>query len=80
MGCKWVFAIKYLPDGSKDFTQVPGKDFGVSFAPVAKLTSVCLLISLAASHSWPFYQLNIKDTVLHGDLLETIYMTLPPGF
>uniref|UniRef100_A0A2N9G5A4 Integrase catalytic domain-containing protein n=1 Tax=Fagus sylvatica TaxID=28930 RepID=A0A2N9G5A4_FAGSY len=90
MGCKWVFTVKYLADGSVDrykarlvakgFTQIPGKDFGATFAPVAKLTSVRLLVSLAASHSWPLYQLDVKNAFLHGNLLETIYMDPPPGF
>ena len=71
MGCKWV---------AKGFTQVPGKDFGATFAPVAKLTSVRLRISLAASHSWPLHQLDIKNAFLHGDLLETIYIDTPLGF
>ena len=64
----------------KGFTQVPGKDFGATFAPVAKLTSVRLLASLAASHLWPLHQLDIKNAFLHGDLLETIYMDTPPRF
>uniref|UniRef100_A0A2N9IL56 Integrase catalytic domain-containing protein n=1 Tax=Fagus sylvatica TaxID=28930 RepID=A0A2N9IL56_FAGSY len=90
VGCKWVFTVKYMADSSVDrykarlvakgFTQVPGKDFGATFAPVAKLTSVRLLVSLAASHSWPLHQLDIKNAFLHGDLLETIYMDTPPGF
>uniref|UniRef100_A0A2N9ED05 Integrase catalytic domain-containing protein n=1 Tax=Fagus sylvatica TaxID=28930 RepID=A0A2N9ED05_FAGSY len=90
VGCKWVFTVKYLADGSVDrykarlvakgFTQIPGKDFGATFAPVAKLTSVRLLVSLAASHSWPLHQLDVKNAFLHGNLLETIYMDPPPSF
>jgi hypothetical protein len=90
VGCKWVFTVKYLADGSVDrykarlvakgFTQIPGKDFGATFAPVAKLTSVRLLVSLAASHSWPLHQLDVKNVFLHGNLLETIYMDPPPSF
>jgi hypothetical protein len=62
IGCKWVFTVKYLADGSvnrykahlvtKGFTQIPGKDFGATFAPVVKLTSVRLPISLATFHSF----------------------------
>uniref|UniRef100_A0A2N9GXD4 Integrase catalytic domain-containing protein n=1 Tax=Fagus sylvatica TaxID=28930 RepID=A0A2N9GXD4_FAGSY len=75
VGCKWVFTMKYLADGSVDrykvrlvakgFTQIPGKDFGATFAPIAKLTSVRLLVSLAASHSWPLHQLDVKNAFLH---------------
>ncbi len=90
MGCKWVFTVKYLADGSVDrskgrlvakgFTQVPSKDFGATFALVAKLTSVRLLMSLAVSHSWHLHQLDVKNAFLHGDLLETIYMDPPSSF
>ena len=90
VGCKWVYAVKYLPDGSidrykarlvaKGFTQIPGKDFTATFAPVAKLTTVRLVVSLAASYSWPLHQLDVKNAFLNGDLLETIYMDPPPGF
>uniref|UniRef100_A0A2N9J4F8 Uncharacterized protein n=1 Tax=Fagus sylvatica TaxID=28930 RepID=A0A2N9J4F8_FAGSY len=71
----WEFVP--LPFG---FTQILSKDFGATFAPVAKLTSVRLLVSLAASHSWPLHQLDVKNAFLHGNLLETIYMDLSPGF
>lgn len=82
--------IKYLADGSVDrykarlvakgFTQILGKGFGATFAPVAKLTSVRLLIFLVASHSWPLHQLDVKNAFLYKDLLETIYMAPPPDF
>ena len=44
------------------------------------MTSVRLLISLAASHHWPLQQLNAKNAFLHGDLQEEVYMEQPPGF
>ena len=65
---------------AKGFTQIPGKDFGATFTLVAKLTFVRLIVSLAASHSWPLHQLDVKNAFLHGNLLETIYMDPPPGF
>ena len=90
VGCKWVFTVKHLQDGSierykarlvaKGFTQIPGKDFSATFAPVAKLTTVRLIVSLVASHSWPLHQLDVKNAFLNGDLQETIFMDPPPGF
>jgi hypothetical protein len=65
---------------AKGFTQVPGKNFGSTFTPIVKLTYVRLLVSLAASHSWPLHQLDIKNFFLYGDLLETIYMDTIPRF
>ena len=65
--------MKYLADSSVDrykahlvekgFTQIPSKDFGATFAPVAKLTFVCLLMSLAASHSWPIHQHGCQECI-----------------
>ena len=65
VGSKWVFNVKFQAHGSierckvrlaaKGFTQILGKDYNTTFAPVAKLTTIHLLISLAAFNSWPLH-------------------------
>lgn len=62
VGCKWVFTVKVNPDGSVarlnvrlvalGYAQAYGVDYLDTFSTVAKLTSVRLFISLAASRNW----------------------------
>ena len=59
---------------------MPGIDFGDIFSPVAKVTSIRLLLSVAGAFDFEVEQMDVKTTFLHGDLEEEIYMKQPEGF
>eukprot|EP00253_Pinus_taeda_P019753 PITA_19753 len=65
---------------AKGYSQVWGIDFGDIFSPVAKVTSIRLLLSVAATFDFEVEQMDVKKTFLHWDLEEDIYMKQPEGF
>jgi hypothetical protein len=90
VGCKWVFKKKLRPDGTidkykarlvaKGYTQKEGRDFFDTYSHVARLTTIRVLLSLAASHGLLIHQMDVKTTFLKGELEEEIYLTQPDGF
>jgi hypothetical protein len=60
---------------AKGYTQNGGKDFFDTYSPIARLTTIRVLFSLAASHGLIVHQMDVKMTFLNGELVEEIYMT-----
>ena len=90
VGCKWIFNAQYKPDGSidrykarlvaKGFTQTYGLNYQETFALVAKLNIVHVLLPLAINCDCPLYQLDVKNAFLNGDLEYEVHMEIPPKF
>ena len=83
VGCKWMFTVNFKSNGSlerykahlvaKGFTQNYGIDYSETFAPVVKLNTVRVLLSIAINLDWQLQQLDFKNAFLNGDLKEGIY-------
>ncbi|GKA83846.1 zinc finger, CCHC-type containing protein [Tanacetum coccineum] len=76
----WV--LSDLPPGCKPlgFRQKEGIDYFDTYAPVARITTIRLLLALATIHNLVIHQMNVKTTFLKGDLDEKVYMKQPEGF
>ena len=90
IGTKWIFKNKQDEHGqvtrnkarlvAQGFTQVEGLDFGETFAPVARLESIRILLAYASHHDFKLYQMDVKSAFLNGPLKELVYVKQPPGF
>ncbi|GJR92322.1 zinc finger, CCHC-type containing protein, partial [Tanacetum coccineum] len=90
LGCKWIFKRKMKVDGTIDkfkarlviqgFRQKEGIDYFDTYAPVARITTIRLLLALVVTHNLVIHQMNVKTTFLNGDLDEKVYMKQPKGF
>ena len=57
-----------------------GVDYDETFAPVARMESIKILLALACHLKFKFYQMDVKTTFLNGFLKEDVYVAQPKGF
>jgi len=85
---KWVFKTKQLSGGGirykarlviRGYEQIPGVDFDETFTPVAKLSSLRMLLALAAIHDWEIDQMDIVTAFLNPEVDGDVYMVMPDG-
>jgi hypothetical protein len=90
IGTKWVFKNKQDANGivvrnkarlvAQGYSQVEGIDYGETYASVACLESICILLAFASHHNFKLQQMNVKSSFLNGPLHELVYVKQPPGF
>ena len=88
--CKWIYKTKISIDRTitkykddlveKGYSQVQVLDYNETFAPVARMDSIRMVLAIVASKSWEVHHMDVKSAFLHGDLEEEIYMKQPEGF
>jgi hypothetical protein len=90
VGTKWVFHNNQDEHGvvtrnkarlvAKGYSQVEGLDFGETYAPIARLESIRILLAYATCHGFKLYQMDVKSAFLNGPIKEEVYVKQPLGF
>ncbi|KAK2359506.1 putative mitochondrial protein [Trifolium repens] len=90
IGTKWVYRNKLNEQGevtrnkarlvAQGYSQQEGIDFTETYAPVARLEAIRLLLSYAVNHDITLYQMDVKSAFLNGVISEEVYVKQPPGF
>jgi len=88
--CKWVFRNKLNESRvttrnktrlvAKGYNQEEGIDYGETFAPVARLEAIRLLLAFACMRGFKLFQMDVKSAFLNGIISEEFYVEQPPGF
>ncbi|KAM2568815.1 hypothetical protein TB2_009006 [Malus domestica] len=90
VGSRWIYKIKFKYDGSierhkarlvaRGFTQTFRVNYKETFAPMAKMNLVRVLLSVVVNYGWSLYQMDVKNSFLHEVLQEEVYLQPPPGY
>jgi hypothetical protein len=65
---------------ARGFSQKEGIDYDEIFAPVARYSSIKIIISLAAVFGWKLHQMDVKTAFLNGEVEQEVYIEQPEGF
>ncbi|CAI7788630.1 unnamed protein product [Closterium sp. NIES-53] len=85
----WIFRVKRLPGSppvfkaryvARGFSQRQGVDYFQNFSPTPKMTTLRVLLHVAAQHDYELHSLDFSTAFLQGSLHEEIWLRRPPGF
>ncbi|CAM8988636.1 unnamed protein product [Rhodiola kirilowii] len=90
IGTRWIFRNKRDEKGAvvrnkarlvvKGYNQQEGIDYDETFAPVARLEAIRLLIAYSVQFGFKLHQMDVKTAFLNGNLKEEVYVSQTPGF
>ncbi|KAK2363159.1 putative mitochondrial protein [Trifolium repens] len=88
IGTKWVYKNKLNEQGevtrnksrlvAQGYSQQEGIDFAETYAPLARLEAIRLLLSYAVNNDITLYQMDVKSAFLNGVISEEVYVKQPP--
>jgi hypothetical protein len=84
IGTKWVYRNKQDQYGivvrnkaklvAQGYTQVEGLDFRETYAPIARLEAIRILLACACAHNIKLYQMDVKSVFLNGYINKEVYV------
>ncbi|CAI5948209.1 unnamed protein product [Closterium sp. NIES-65] len=85
----WIFRVKRPPGSppvfkaryvARGFSQRQGVDYFQTFSPTPKMTTLRVLLHIAAQRDYELHSLDFSTAFLQGSLHEEIWLRHPPGF
>ncbi len=86
----WVYKIKHNVHGfvnrykarlvANGYAQTYGIDYEETYSPIAKMTSIRVIIIMVVAKGWSSHQMDVNNVFFHGDLWEEVYMEQPPSY
>jgi len=90
IGVKWIYKTKLNDDSDVEkykarlvahgFSQQPSIDYNETFAPIARLDMVRMVIAIVVHNKWYVHQMDVMSAFFNGYLEEEVYVRQPPGY